>query len=229
LGGSAELSPLEESIGYRFKNPAHLKQALSHKSFASESKSGVFNERLEFLGDSILAAVVAHQLYVEYPEEDEGSLSKKKSLLVSRPSLAHWASELKLGSYLYLGVGEETSGGRSRQSLLGNALEALIGAIYLDGGYEAADRFIRKWCTGRHGSLEETDYKSSLQEVLQKKYKVPPSYELARSAGPDHDKTFEVTVRLGKRVLGQGAGKSKKEAEQAAARNALETMAHGEG
>ena len=125
--------PLEEVIGYRFQDAGLLKQAMSHKSFASESGSGVCNERMEFLGDSVLAAVVAHQLFTEYPGEPEGNLSKKKSLLVSRPSLAAWAEELGLGTYLYLGVGEETTGGRTRQSLLANALEALIGAIYLDG------------------------------------------------------------------------------------------------
>lgn len=227
MEGPSGPRPLEEVIGYRFKDLEYLKEALSHKSFASESKSRIYNERLEFLGDSILAAVVAHQLYVDYPEDNEGSLSKKKSQLVSRPSLAHWAAELKLGAYLYLGVGEETSGGRARLSLLGNALEALIGAIYLDGGYEAAERFIRKWCMGRHPGLEESDYKSRLQEVLQKKYKVPPEYELTRAAGPDHDKTFEVLVRLGKRHLGRGSGKTKKEAEQSAARDALEKNHYG--
>jgi ribonuclease-3 len=224
LQGPGSPRPLEEVIGYRFKDPRHLKEALSHKSFASESKSGIFNERLEFLGDSVLAAVVAHRLYVDYPDDAEGSLSKKKSQLVSRPSLAHWAAELNLGAYLYLGVGEETSGGRSRLSLLGNALEALIGAIYLDGGYQAAEGFILKWCVERHSKLEETDYKSRLQETLQKKHKVPPVYELVRAAGPDHDKTFEVLVRIGKKELAQGSGKSKKEAEQAAARNALDTL-----
>jgi ribonuclease-3 len=224
LQGPVEPRPLEEVIGYRFKNPKYLKEALSHKSFASESRSGVYNERLEFLGDSVLAAVVAHRLYVDYPDDEEGSLSKKKSQLVSRPSLSHWAAELNLGAYLYLGVGEETSGGRTRQSLLGNALEALIGAIYLDGGYEAAERFIQHWCVEKHARLEETDYKSRLQEMLQKKYKVPPVYELSRAAGPDHDKTFEVLVRLGKKELGKGSGKSKKEAEQSAARNALESL-----
>jgi len=229
LEGPVSLGPLEEVIGYRFKRPDYLKEALSHKSFASESKSGIFNERLEFLGDSVLAAVVAHQLYVDYPDDDEGSLSKKKSQLVSRPSLAHWAAELNLGAYLYLGIGEESSGGRSRQSLLGNALEALIGAVYLDGGYAAAEAFIRKWCMGRHGRLEETDYKSRLQEVLQKRYKVPPEYELTSANGPDHDKTFAVTVRLGKKLLGQGTGKTKKEAEQSAARNALEMMTGATG
>lgn len=215
--------PLEEVIGYRFKDPALLQEALSHRSFASESKTGVYNERLEFLGDSILAAVVAHELYAAHPSDAEGSLSKKKSQLVSRPSLARWAAELDLGKHLLLGVGEETSGGRSRQSLLANALEALIGAIYLDGGYAAAGRFIRH-CLGRHGLVEETDHKSRLQEVLQKRYKVPPAYEVEHSAGPDHDKTFQVVVHLGRKVLGKGSGKTKKEAEQAAARAALEQM-----
>lgn len=216
--------PLEEVIGYRFKDQELLKQALSHKSFASESRSGVYNERLEFLGDSILAAVVAHQLYADYPDDAEGSLSKKKSQLVSRPSLAHWAAELGLGGHLYLGVGEESSGGRSRQSLQANALEALIGAIYLDGGYPAAARFVRHWCMHRHARLEESDYKSRLQEILQKRYKTPPVYEVTHAAGPDHDRTFQVHVHMGRRILGRGAGKTKKEAEQAAARDALQTM-----
>lgn len=135
--------------------------------------------------------------------------------------MAQRGAELDLGAYLYLGVGEETSGGRTRLSLLSNAIEALIGAVYIDGGYLAASRFIRQWCMKEHANLEETDYKSRLQEVLQKKYKVPPSYELARAAGPDHDRTFEIVVHLGKKILGKGQGKSKKEAEQAAASNAL--------
>lgn len=198
-----------------------LKEALSHRSYASESKSGIYNERLEFLGDSILAAVVAHELYAGNPQENEGWLSKKKSQIVSRPSLAQRGAELNLGAYLYLGVGEETSGGRSRHSLLSNAIEALIGAVYLDGGYQAASRFIRQWCIKEHENLEETDYKSRLQEVLQKRFKVPPTYELTKAAGPDHDRTFEITVHLGKKILGKGAGKSKKEAEQSAACNAL--------
>ena len=222
------LKPLEEVTGYRFKTPDLLKEALSHKSFASESKSGVYNERLEFLGDSILAAVVAHQLYVDYPQENEGTLSKKKAMLVSRPSLAVWASEINLGAYLFLGVGEESSGGRIRHSLLSNALEALIGAIYLDGGYAAAEQFIRTWCVDRHGSLEETDYKSRLQEILQKRHKIPPNYETVEAEGPDHDKTFRVAVKLGSKPLGHGGGKTKKEAEQAAARDALAAMEKSE-
>ena len=219
---------LEEVIGYRFKDPGLLKQAMSHKSFASESGSGVYNERLEFLGDSVLAAVVAHAVYAGYPQEAEGNLSKKKSLLVSRPSLAAWGEEIQLGSYLYLGVGEESTGGRTRHSLLANAVEALIGAIYLDGGYEQAAVFIRRWYDVKHGSLLETDHKSKLQEILQKRYKSPPAYELTSSTGPDHDKSFNILVRIGERELGRGAGKNKKEAEQAAACDALARMGTGE-
>jgi len=220
--------PLESIIGYRFKNPDLLKLALSHKSFASESGSGAYNERLEFLGDSVLAAVVAHQLFDEYPQDAEGGLSKKKSLLVSRPSLAAWGEELGLGAHLLLGVGEETTGGRSRASLLANAVEALIGAIYLDGGYDPASKFIRAWCSRKHGSLLETDHKSRLQELLQKRHKAPPVYELASADGPDHDKTFKILVRLADKELGRGAGKNKKEAEQAAARDALSRIRGGE-
>ncbi len=220
--------PLEAVIGYRFRDPSLLKQALSHKSFASESGTGVYNERLEFLGDSVLAAVVAHQLFAEYPQEPEGTLSKKKSLLVSRPSLAAWAEEIGLGAHLYLGVGEETTGGRARQSLLANALEALLGAMYLDGGYDASAAFIRAWCSRKHRGLMETDHKSRLQELLQKKHKTPPTYELTSAAGPDHDKTFSVLVRIGARELGRGTGKNKKEAEQAAASDALGRMRPGE-
>lgn len=219
MGGSP--AALERVIGYRFRDSELLGEALSHKSYASERKTHVHNERLEFLGDSILAAVVAHELYAGNPQEDEGKLSKRKSHLVSRPNLARWAAEMSLGDYLYLGVGEETSGGRSRQSLLANAFEALVGAVYLDGGYEAARRLIVE-SMRKSAPVAETDFKSRLQEVLQKKYKVPPVYELAQAEGPDHDKTFEVFVRLNKRVLGRGAGKTKKEAEQSAARDALE-------
>ena len=220
--------PLEEVVGYRFRDAGLLKQAMSHKSFASESGSDVYNERLEFLGDSVLASVVAHAVYAGYPDEAEGNLSKKKSLLVSRSSLAAWGKALGIGVYLHLGVGEESTGGRTRQSLLANAVEALIGAIYLDGGYEAAAKFIRAWYAERHGSLLETDHKSRLQEMLQKRHKSPPTYETTSSTGPEHDKVFVILVRLGERELGRGVGKSKKEAEQAAAYDALAKTDRGE-
>jgi ribonuclease-3 len=219
----SHLPLLEDVIGYHFRDQKLLKEALSHKSYASESRSAVYNERLEFLGDSILSAVVAHELYVRHPEEAEGGLSKRKAQLVSRPSLAHWAGELGLGEHLLLGVGEDCSGGRTRASLLSNALEALIGAVYIDGGYAPAAAFIRG-CLDRQRPEAEADYKSILQEALQKKYKALPSYETTSSAGPDHDKTFKVAVRFGKRSLGRGEGKTKKEAEQAAARDALRKL-----
>ncbi|MBI4678261.1 MAG: ribonuclease III [Elusimicrobia bacterium] len=214
--------PFEEAIGYHFKDPGLLREALSHRSYASESRTDLYNERLEFLGDSILSAVVAHHCYLIFPDEREGTLSKIRSQLVSRGSLAQWAKKVDLGAHLLLGVGEESSGGRGRASVLANALEALIGAIFLDGGYAAATGFIKRWGLSGLGELVETDYKSRLQEVLQRKHKQTPTYELLESVGPDHDRTFSVVVRLGHRVLGRGMGKSKKEAEQAAAREALE-------
>lgn len=210
-------------IGYRFKIASYLKEALSHKSFAAETRTSVYNERLEFLGDSVLSAVVAHRLYQEYPKEDEGSLSKKKSRLVSRLSLGRWASQINLGAYLYLGIGEESSGGRVRLSLLGNALEALIGAIYLDGGYAAAEKFIIG-LLGREGQVEEIDYKSELQEYAQKELRSMPVYEVTTTTGPEHDKTFEVMVRIGKTSQGLGRGKNKKEAEQRAAHEAFKSI-----
>ncbi len=224
---SVSLHRLEEVVGHRFKAIELLREALSHRSYASESRSGVYNERMEFLGDSILSAVVADYLYVNFPGENEGGLSKRKSHLVSRTSLAHWAAQINLGSFLLLGVGEESSGGRSRQSLLANALEALLGALYLDGGYHAAARFIRPWLDGLKELHPETDFKSRLQEVLQKKFRMTPAYEMTHDIGPDHDKTFHISVHLGKRLLGKGTGKSKKEAEQAAAARALDHLAAG--
>ena len=219
----ATLPSLEDVIGYRFRNPGLLREALSHKSYASESQSAVHNERLEFLGDSILAAVVAHELYVRHPDEAEGGLSKRKAQLVSRPSLAHWAGEFNLGAHLLLGVGEDSSGGRMRASLLSNAFEALVGAMYLDGGYEPAAVFIRG-CLDHRRPAAAADFKSLLQEIMQKKYKAPPNYETTSSEGPDHDKTFRVRVHFGKRALGYGEGKTKKEAEQAAACDALQRL-----
>ncbi len=225
LGNTADNPPLERVIGYRFSSATLLKEALSHRSYAAESGDSACNERLEFLGDSVLSTVVAHHLYLEYPDEDEGHLSKRKSRIVSRLSLARWAARINLGAYLYLGVGEEQSGGRSRPSLLGNALEALIGAIYLDGGYPAVEKFIRRLLEMGKEPLEgESDYKSELQEYAQKKSRITPVYQIIKMVGPDHDKTFEVTVDIGGIIRGCGRGKNKKAAEQNAAREALKSI-----
>ncbi|MBI3292285.1 MAG: ribonuclease III [Elusimicrobia bacterium] len=211
---------LEKAIGIRFANQALLEEALTHKSYAMEHSSERFNERLEFLGDSVLATVVAEYLYLRYPKDDEGKLSKMKSLLVAKPSLVVWAKELKLGQYVRLSQGEEHTGGRERASLLANTLEALLGAIYLQSGYDAARQFILKWLRKKRRFVE-TDHKSRLQELIQRREKTPPEYRLLREVGPDHDKTFEIEVRVHRQRLGRGIGKSKKEAEQSAARDAL--------
>jgi ribonuclease III len=215
---------LERTLGIKFKNTALLEEALTHKSYAME-KGGViaFNERLEFLGDSVLSAAVAHYLFNRYPDVDEGRLSQLKSMLVSRPSLTVWGRDIEIGQYLRLSEGENATGGRDRDSILGNAMEAVLGAMYLEAGFEPTKKFIDKLLSKRK-RLVTVDHKSRLQEWAQKKYKVPPDYIVRRSFGPDHAKTFEVEVAVSSQLLGQGAGKSKKEAEQAAARDALKKI-----
>lgn len=218
-----EMAALEKGVRVKFKNRKLLEEALTHKSYAIEKGSRLFNERLEFLGDSILAAVVAHYLFKRYPADDEGRLSKLKSQLVARPALVAWAREIGLGQFLWMSEGEEATGGRDRESLLANACEALIGALFLDQGFSAAQRFIVRLLSKKK-RIVETDYKSKLQELIQKRYKIPPSYLLAAETGPDHAKTFSMEVRVRKRLLGQGEGHSKKEAEQAAAFMALKKI-----
>jgi len=215
---------LEETIGHRFRRPELFIEALTHKSYAFEKGARRHNERLEFLGDSVLAAVTAHRLFDQHPLEDEGRLSKMKAALVSRPTLTRWARKIGIGPHLKLGSGEEATGGRERSSILANAVEALIGAVYLDGGFKAAFGMVEGWLEEETAGLEEADYKSRLQEIVQKRHKAPPDYKMLRTMGPDHDKTFDVRVQFGSRVLGTGHGKSKKEAEQAAARDALEKL-----
>jgi ribonuclease-3 len=215
-----DLAPLQRLLRHKFKSSKLLEEALTHKSFAMERGSRVFNERLEFLGDSVLASVVAHYLFKRYPSDDEGRLSKLKSQLVSRPSLVVWAREINLGHALRMSEGEAATGGRERDSLLANAFEALIGAIFLDGGFAVAQRFIVRHLSKKK-RIVETDYKSKLQELIQKRYKIPPAYTIAEETGPDHHKTFVMQVHVRRRLLGQGEGHSKKEAEQAAALVAL--------
>jgi ribonuclease-3 len=214
---------LEKVLRARFKNPSLLTEALTHKSYAIEKGPRPFNERLEFLGDSVLAAATAHYLFKRYPHDDEGRLSKLKSQLVSRPALVVWAREIRLGEYLWMSEGEESTGGRERDSLLANAFEALIGAIFLDAGFPAAQRFVVRRLSKKK-RIVETDYKSQLQEIIQRRYKIPPQYSLAQEQGPDHAKLFAMEVRVRRRMLGKGEGRSKKEAEQAAAQMALKKI-----
>jgi ribonuclease-3 len=182
---------------------------------------------LEFLGDSVLSAAVAHYLFNRYPDVDEGRLSQLKSMLVSRPSLTVWGKEIGLGQFLRLSEGEHLAGGRDRNSIVGNAMEAVLGAMYLEAGFEPTQKFIDKLLSKRK-RLVSADFKSRLQEWAQKKFKIPPEYRVRRSFGPDHAKTFEIEVLVGGEVSGEGSGKSKKEAEQAAARDALKKMKDAE-
>ena len=211
---------IEHILGYRFKDKAFIKEALTHKSFAGEHRGIKHNERLEFLGDSILGAIVADYIYNQCPHDEEGVLSKIKSNLVSRKNLYLWGKELQLGTYVYLGHGELATGGRERDSIISNAVEAVIGAVYLDGGYKAAQALILPWVKTQQLTADMKDYKS----VLQKRGPQTPEYEIVQTVGPEHDKVFTVRVSLNGRALGTGKGHNKKQAEQAAAQNALEQL-----
>ncbi len=211
---------LENIIGYCFKDCTVLQEALTHKSFAGERRAACHNERLEFLGDSILGAIVANYIYRQCPHSEEGVLSKIKSNLVSRHNLYLWAKELELGRFLRLGHGELATGGRQRDSILSNAMEAVIGAVYIDGGYSAAEQVVLPWVKTQPLTQDSGDYKSLLQEYVQKRSRHTPQYEVVQTVGPEHDKVFTVEVSLEGNVLGTGKGRNKKLAEQDAARNA---------
>ena len=215
---------LESIIGYCFEDTAILKEALTHKSFAGEHRAIRHNERLEFLGDSILGAIVADYIYGQCPHSEEGVLSKIKSNLVSRHNLYLWAKQLDLGRFLRLGHGELSTGGRQRDSILSNAMEAIIGAVYLDGGYEAAQQVVLPWVRIQELTQDSGDYKSILQEYTQKKAHGVPQYEIVQTVGPEHDKVFTVEVSMNGKCLGIGKGHSKKLAEQNAAQNALTNL-----
>lgn len=214
------LGEFEKRIGIHFKDKTLLEEALTHKSYAMERGGLAFNERLEFLGDSILNASITDYLFHRFPNDPEGKLSKLKSQWVAKPPLYKWAKEIRLGHYLKLSESEISTGGKDRESNLANAMESVIGAIFLDKGFEVARKFIiDKYSQKKR--IVETDHKSRLQELIQKQYHFPPTYEMISDLGPDHNKTFEMEVRVKKKVLGKGNGKSKKEAEQAAAYDAL--------
>jgi ribonuclease-3 len=226
-----EFDELETRIDYRFKDRGLLEHALTHKSRAAEDISGgvADNESLEFLGDAVLGLVVADALFRQYPTYNEGQKSKIKASIVSTQALARHAENIRLGDHLILGRGEEKTGGRFKQALLADAYEALIAAIYLDGGLEAADMFLRRELkeaidAGATRDFVGRDYKSALQERVQALGRPLPEYRIAGETGPDHQKIFSIEVVVGGEVLGAASGKAKKEAEQEAARVALERL-----
>ena len=215
---------LAEKIGYKFKNEELLRTALTHSSYANEQRGrGIeSNERLEFLGDSVLGIVSAEHLYKEFPRSPEGVLTKHRAALVCEQSLHETAVQLGLGEDLRLGHGEERGDGRQRPSILADAVEAVIAAIYLDGGFKPATDFIEKYILVHEKHASSDDYKTKLQERVQHAGKSGLTYILTDAKGPDHMKEFFVDVRLGGETLGSGSGRSKKEAEQQAAKMALE-------
>ncbi len=217
------LHQLEQAIGYTFRDIGLLQVAVTHTSFANESKKGDrHNERLEFLGDSVLSIVVADYLFHEAGHLPEGELTRKRASLVCEQALFGFAQQIELGKYLRLGKGEERGGGRNRPSILSDAFEAVIAAIYLDGGLEAARKFILPFV--EEGKGAEEDYKTRLQEVVQQNPEERLRYVVAAESGPDHDKHFVVEVHLNSNCIGTGEGHSKKVAEQQAARQALQLM-----
>ena len=216
---------LQQVLHYTFKNPALLRIALTHTSFANESKvPTTHNERLEFLGDSVLSVVVADHLFNQ-SKRPEGELSRMRASLVSEEALFQFAEEIHLGEYLRLGHGEELGGGRTRPSVVSDAFEAVIAALYLDGGFEVARNFIMPFIT--EGKTAEEDYKTRLQEVVQQSPDAALRYEVVDETGPDHDKKFTVSVWRNGTHLADGIGRSKKAAEQNAAKKALEKLKQG--
>ena len=214
---------LETIIGYQFKNPELLETALTHTSYANESRVPVkHNERLEFLGDSVLQIVSADYLFHAYADRPEGDLTRIRSSLVSEGALFQFAQEINLGDYLRLGRGEEHCGGRTRPSVVSDAFEALIAALYLDGGMEVAKNFILPFIT--EGKTAEEDYKTQLQEVVQQDPSAVLRYEVTGETGPDHAKKFTVCVWRNGEKLAEAPGRSKKAAEQHAAKLALEKL-----
>ena len=226
----AQLGEFCKSLSIKFKNMNLLEMATRHRSCTNEGagKPHENNERLEFLGDSVLGAATATFLYEELGEHPEGDLAKIKSIVVSEKTLAPIAARIGIDALLLLGKGEEMSGGRKKPAILADAMEALFGAYYLDSGYESAQRLILRFIAPEVEKVLKNkgakDYKSLLQELCQKRYKACPTYELVRRTGPDHDKTFWMSVRLKDEVYGPAEGKNKKEAEQNAARLALEAV-----
>ena len=226
------LTKLEQGLGYTFRNKALLENALTHSSYANENRERHLpdNERLEFLGDSILGFVVAEYLYRNFPDKPEGELTRIRADLVCERNLAEAAATIELGSYLLLGHGEEQGGGRKRDSIVSDAMESVIAASFMDGGFAAAKEIIDRLILSNipKGRPRNFDYKTAFQELVQRKKDQQIHYELTGESGPDHDKHFEVEVLLNGKVVGHGVGSSKKRAEQAAAEAAIEALFPGE-
>ena len=222
------MKTLEERLGYRFRNRDLLEHALTHSSYANERHLGSIgsNERLEFLGDSILGMIVAEHLYRTFPHRPEGDLTRLRANLVCEASLVLVAKALDLGSYLKLGKGENTCGGRNRPSILADAVEALLAAVFLDGGLEYDRDIIQRFILDHMDQVNQAsrDHKTCLQELVQRKSGQELSYQLIGSSGPDHNKTFSIQVLLNGTPIGEGSGRSKKEAEQAAANAAIQRL-----
>jgi ribonuclease III len=220
-----QLTRLEKELGYSFSDTSLLVRALTHVSY-NRAKSAGHNEVLEFLGDAVLDLAISDLLIRNFPEKSEGDLSRMRAALVNSTALAEKAGRLSLGPALRLGKGEERSGGRDKPSILAGAFEALLGAVYRDGGYEATRRMIERYFGDdiKERKLGQQDYKTRLQEISQMLFHAPPSYRLVSESGPDHDKFFVTEITVGGRVLGRGRGKTKKQAEQEAAREALSEL-----
>ena len=225
------MEELERKIGYQFKNKALMREAITHSSYAKERKSQhiKYNERLEFLGDAVLSIVVSDYIFKHCPELPEGELTKLRASLVCEKSLFEFAKIIDLGKYLILSKGERNNGGAERPSILSDAFEALIAAIYIDGGYEPASKHILNFvipAIKKSKTKKNKDYKTTLQEIVQKNPGEKLEYVLVAESGPDHNKHFVVEVHLNSNVIGKGGGRSKKEAEQQAAHEALELMGY---
>ena len=222
------LSDIQQRIGYTFRDEELLERSLTHKSYANENRVPYHNERMEFLGDAVLSLVISEYLMTDCPDSTEGDLSRLRAAVVSEPALAAISREIGLGQYLLLGKGEDRTGGRNKDSLLADCLEALIAAVYLDAGKDAATSLvirlfedaIKKTTT----SGNSLDYKTALQELCQEQLKQLPEYRIVSETGPDHQKQFEMEVWIKGQLFGRGTGKSKKEAEQRAAGEALEKL-----
>jgi ribonuclease III len=224
-------SELQQQIAFTYRDPHLLERALTHKSYANENRLSEHNERMEFLGDSVLSLVVSELLMNALPGASEGELSRIRAAVVSEPSLAAVAREIGLGEYLLVGRGEEQTGGRDKDSLLADSLEALVASLYLDSGIEQAGAFITRFFRDRIDRAQTAggtaDHKTELQELCQERLKTLPEYRVVSESGPDHRKEFTVELSIRGEVYGLGIGRNKKEAEQRAAKEALEKLSNG--